>query len=330
MELTRLPVLWKGTCFDVSLAFSKAILRLDFDVIHSHGYRDFLTLQSSVTSRIRKRPFVLQPHGSLLAYTHILERNKWRPYVSFDALTLKRIAKKADAVVVSTTQEAEEARKFGVEEQKIWIIPTGASIPDNRDKKCHDTPRLLFVGRISPSRKVHQVIEALAGISQERDVELTIVGGEEKRSHLEDSGYLTYLVELAAKLGLRDKVRFTGPLYGSDLDETYEKSDIFVYISSYENFGQTILEAASNGLPVISTPIGVARDIVIDGETGNLVEIDNVGQLRRVLRELIENPDRVCTMGLHMQEIVQRHYAWADVIERYRSLYDSLLLGDSR
>ena len=43
-------------------------------------------------------------------------------------------------------------------------------------------------------------------------------------------------------------------------------ANIFVYPSLYENFGQPLIEAAAHGLPLISTPVGIARDIIIDGE----------------------------------------------------------------
>lgn len=325
LAVMRFPVSIRYMQFDASLAFSRAIFRLEFDLIHSHGYRDHLTAQSFIASKIRRRPFVLQPHGSLRGYRHILSRPKWKPYVYYDAVTAKRIAKIADRVVVSTAQEAEEAVSFGIEEEKIRIIPTGVSVRNHPSEETHGPSRMLFVGRISPSRNVHRIIEAFALASDGSELQLTIVGGEEKRSFSEKSGYLQHLMRLCERLQVDSKVTFTGPLYGRDLEKAYQGSDFFTYASSYENFGQTMLEAAAHGLPVISPRIGVARDIIIEGITGRYFDVNDIGRLSEIIGEFAENLEKVREMGKHMRELVKERYDWKRIIESYASLYEELV-----
>ena len=96
------------------------------------------------------------------------------------------------------------------------------------------------------------------------------MGGEEKTSSLSRLGYLDELKKLCKNLNINDRVTFIGPVAQDELFNWYSKGDIFVYPSLYENFGQPILEAAAAGLPIISTPVGVAQEIITENETGFL------------------------------------------------------------
>ena len=100
----------------------------------------------------------------------------------------------------------------------------------------------------------------------------------------------TYIIERkVVSMGLSDKVEFTDQLYGSDLIRAYNSADVFVYISLYENFGQTILEAAAAGLPIISTPVGVTKDIIVNGKTGFLMSFHNPEELSEKIMLLIQD-----------------------------------------
>ncbi|GAH42294.1 unnamed protein product, partial [marine sediment metagenome] len=103
----------------------------------------------------------------------------------------------------------------------------------------------------------------------------------------------------------------------------YQAADIFVYTSLYENFGQTLLEAAAAGLPIISTPVGIAPEIVIDGETGFLVNDDS-----KMISERIRQLNNVSTrreFGTRIREIVKKKFAWSNIIDQYLQMYQDLL-----
>jgi len=150
---------------------------------------------------------------------------------------------------------------------------------------------------------------------------LTIVGGEEKTSSVTRSGYLKELKELVQKLNLNSKVSFTGRKTQEELKEYYRMADIFVYPSKYENFGQPLLEAGAHGLPIVATPVGVARDIIIDGETGYLTP-DDPGAMSDRIRLLQDNNLRQ-QMGVKIKNIVREKFDWKNIMNQYLSLYNS-------
>jgi len=302
----------------------------EYELIHAHSYRNYLTSLAHRTVRRRGVPYVLQPHGQLLMYRHFLGAAGSVPYRVYDTATGKREVLDADAVILATEQEREEALAFGVKAERAHVIPVGVAARDEPGKERGGDERLtvLFVGRLSPDRNLEQVLHALAKLpaSAQQAVRVRFVGGGGNRSRLNrGESYPARLRRLAGELGVSKMCEFVGPLYGEDLDAAYAEADVFVYPSRYENFGQTVLEAAGHGLPVIATATGVARDVVVEGNTGHLVPLDDASALSDRLRHLIEDREAIAHMGRTMFEQVQSAYQWPRIVDRYVTLYEWLL-----
>jgi len=291
----------------------------DFDIIHSHNYRSYQSSLGYKVARKKNRPFVISTHGNLLAYKNfnmgLISR---LPYYAYDLLTLKKVVKKADMVIAATAQEYKEALEFGVKKEMLRIIPVGININDYEPaKKDSSVINLLFVGRIARNRNLKPIIKAMKLL---KDAKLTIVGGEVKSSETSKTGYIDELKKLAYGLN----IEFTGPKYGKELIDYYKKSDIFVYTSFYENFGQTMLEAGAAGLPIIATKTGIANDIVKDGKTGFLVGPDNPKEIAEYVIELSDKNKRAM-FGKRIREIVKKNFDWDNIIERYIKIYKEII-----
>ena len=170
------------------------------------------------------------------------------PYHLYDAITLKLSAKRAQAIIVSSKLEYEDALEFGISRDKIHIIPMGIDIEDiQEEKNISNKLQLLFVGRIARVRRVELILQAVSQLGV--PFHLTIVGSEEKTSAVTRAGYLGELKQLTKQLNLESKVSFLGKKTSLELKTIYRSADIFVYPSLYENFGQPLIEAAANGLP---------------------------------------------------------------------------------
>ena len=89
---------------------------------------------------------------------------------------------------------------------------------------------------------------------------------------------------------LSDVVFAHGPKYNTEKMAFYKRADVFVFPTYYDTFGLVNLEAMQNGLPIVSTPEGGIRDIIIDGETGFLVPQQNAAALAEKLTLLINDP----------------------------------------
>ncbi len=193
---------------------------------------------------------------------------------------------------------------------------------DNTPKKvsAQETLQLLFVGRIARVRCLELLLQAVEKLNF--SFHLTIVGGEEKTSSVTRSGYLKELKELTQRLQISDKVTFAGRKSPAELKAYYELADLFVYPSKYENFGQPILEAGAHGLPIIATAVGVARDIVLDGETGYLTCGDPKIMSDRI--QLLQDSNLRKQMGMRIKNLIKERFDWGSIMNQYTNLYNSL------
>ncbi len=295
----------------------------NFDIVHSHSYRSFQTDIACLVTTANRKPFVLSTHGTLTGYKYILA-NKFAhlPYKIYDTATSKNAVCRADAIIVSSKNEWREALEFGVHKKKLHLIPAGIDVTgyEAHQDRSNEILNLLCVGRIARNRYLEPLIKALQYLDK---VKLTIVGGEERSSSLSRKGYLAELKALADELGVRERINFVGAKYGEELLGYYHTADVFVYTSLYENFGQTLLEAAAAGLPIISTPVGIAPEIVVDGETGFLVSDDP-----KMISERIRRLSNISTrreFGSRIKGIVKEKFVWPNIIEQYLQTYQRLL-----
>ena len=272
---------------------------------------------------MKGKPKVLNTHGSLLGYKKYLPHNQHRPYKLYDALTFKASTKKANAIVVSSKIEYEDAIEFGIPKNKIHVIPMGVDVDKysgNSTNKDTDVLNILFVGRVARVRRLEILLQAAAKLTI--PFHITLVGGEEKTASLSRWGYMDELKELSQTLNIHNRITFVGPVSQGELPKWYNRGDIFVYPSLYENFGQPILEAAASGLPIISTPVGVAKEIIKDNETGFIFNGKSQELADRI--NLLKDHNFRKKMGSGAKEKVRNLFGWEKVINHYINLYQSL------
>lgn len=324
-DVTRHRVLVSVDQYRVAPTAVLDAARRSYDLVHTHGYFNAVKdVIFPVSKFLRRKPFIVSLHGSLgdMLQDPTLKRTaQYRFYNS----VFGRITMAADAVVVNSEQEKEEAIAFGVPGDSISVIPVGKD-PETYTTVPRTPPddrfRVLFVGRLAPRRNVEMLLRAVAMLDSEQ-IELRVIGGEGILSGAHEEGYLDRLKSLASDLGVNDRVTFTGAKYGQDLIEEFRSAHVFVNPSHYENFGQANLEAAFAGLPLIATPTGVTPELIEAGETGYLVEETDV--LAERLDELAADPDRCLRMGERIQQIAMDGYRWETIMDQYESLYADLL-----
>ncbi len=243
------------------------------------------------------------------------------PYHLYDILTLKTSAKRARAIVVSSKLEYEDALEFGIAKEKVHIIPMGIEVEEiKKEQNTSEKLQILFAGRIARVRRIELLLQAASQLTI--PFHLNIAGGEEKTSSVTRGGYLEELKLLTNQLNLNSNVTFTGKKTQAELKTLYKSSNIFVYPSLYENFGQPLIEAAAHGLPLIATPVGIAKDIVIDGETGYHVT-GKTEEIKDRIESLTDSNLRL-EMGRKIQVEIKNRFDWGKIMGQYKSLYQSL------
>jgi D-inositol-3-phosphate glycosyltransferase len=175
---------------------------------------------------------------------------------------------------------------------------------------------ILFVGRIEALKGIDNLIRSV-GILRERDgVKLVVIGGDE---HSQPGG--NRLKAMTQDLNIADSVQFLGTVPQSRLPLYYNAADVSVVASYYESFCLVILESLACGTPVVSTPVGVAPEVIRTGESG-CIAADNspqnlAGALSRVLGS--ENMDR-CIIRQSITD-----YDWSAIARRIEGEYYSLV-----
>ena len=175
-----------------------------------------------------------------------------------------------------------------------------------------DRTRLVFTAaRLHEQKGIDVLIEAVPGISATHFV---IAGdGPERRS----------LEKLARDLGVEERVTFLGAR--SDIPALLRASDLFVLPSRYEGFPLALLEAMAAEVAVVATRIAGVDELVVDGETGYLVEAGDSAALGSAITSLLADPDRREALATRGHELVlQRHTAEA-MTARVTRVYEELL-----
>jgi glycosyltransferase involved in cell wall biosynthesis len=267
---------------------------------------------------------VLSTHGSLVDHKkHHQPSSNHFPHKLYDGLTFGITAKRADAVVVSSQMEYEEALEFGIHKNKLHIIPDGIEGPGpeiDRSSRQGTPLNLLFAGPMTRLRRVELLLRAARKLTL--PFRVTLVATNNIVETHGSAQYFTELKKLVKTIGIEDRVDFLGNPSPEDMKNCYSNADLFINPSSYETSGKTLLEAGASGLPIISTPVGLANEIVTSGESGFIVPADPDMICDRILQ--LSNPDTRHKFGHHIRRKVLDGFGWSTIMDRYMELYGSL------
>jgi glycosyltransferase involved in cell wall biosynthesis len=241
----------------------------------------------------------------------------------YDGLTFKTTAKQADAVVVSSQMEYEEALDFGIHKNKLHIIPDGIESSGpviNRSSRRGTPLNLLLAGPMTPIRRAELLLRAARKLTL--PFRVTLVATHNSVQANGSSKYLAELKKLVKTLGIEDRVDFLSHPSPEDMKNCYANADLFINPAAYEPSGKILLEAGASGLPIISTPVGLANEIVTSGENGFIVPADPDMICDRILQ--LSNPETRKNFGHSIRSKVLDAFGWNTIMERYMKLYGSL------
>lgn len=209
----------------------------------------------------------------------------------------------------------ELTRHAGASADKVALVYHGIDIdrfppaparPPRRGDTAGEPVRILAVGRAVPKKGLDTLLQALALLPPNFHWRFThIGGGPQKRP----------LMQLARSLGLSERCRFTGALPQQDVREAYRDADLFALPCRVDASGDrdglpnVIVEASSQGLAVISTPVSGIPELVEDGVNGCLVPSDQPQALADALLALGRDQARRERMGAAGQQRVHDRFS---------------------
>ncbi len=224
-----------------------------------------------------------------------------------------QIIRYPDTVTAISTALVKIAASYG--RKDVVLIPNGIdlkAIEEACQFHAKVPGRILFVGRLEAMKGVDTLLRAVSDKRlATRNWMLRIVGsGSEEAS----------LKALAQKLGIADRIIFTGRLTGRAVFDEYAQAEIFCGLSRSEALGNVFLEAQAAGCAVIASNIGGIPDIVKNNQTGILISPDDITMATLVIQKLLNDAG----LRERLQHAGTEHamkYDWTTISKKYQEIY---------
>ncbi|MHB8604058.1 MAG: glycosyltransferase family 4 protein [Thermoplasmatota archaeon] len=294
------------------------------DIVHAHSYGYWHTVLAARAARAAVKPFVFTPHyhppwsmqggAARRALRGVYDR-------TYGRMTLAAAAR---IICVASGERDTLARFMPLDLAKTVVIPNGIDVsrftlePDGaafrRRWELGDAPLVLTAGRLAVNKGLPFLVDAFAKLP--RETRLVLVG--------EDQDQRVKLEAQAARLGVGERVIFTGALAEREYVDALGAADVFALASEWEAFGIVLAEAQAAGAPVVATRVGGAPDVVVDGETGFLVPYGDAGALASALARVLADPKRAEAMGAAGRAHALAAFDWGALVRETERVYQAV------
>jgi glycosyltransferase involved in cell wall biosynthesis len=307
--------------FDLNVlrAIRDIVIRHDINIVHSHDYKSDLFAYLLRKWLWRRRIALVST-----AHAWVIVGARGEFYRRIDLKLMKRF----DHLIAVSHATKTEMVQGGVPEKLITVVhnaidteawgPTQANGNLREELKLSPyTPIVGYVGRLSEEKDLNPWLRAAAVLAQKIPAARFVLVGEGRSDRTQGQ-----LRELAASLGIADRVIFAG--YRSDLIPIYASFDIFLLTSRREGLPNSILEAMSMRLPVVTTDVAGAKELVVDGQTGFVLSQGDVTGIGRALI-ILSGDKRMCKgMGNAGRERIERQFSFTQRLQKIEILYAKL------
>lgn len=313
----------------------------DADVVHLHTwYSHFGGILAKMTYGI---PMVLTVHS--LEPLRPWKREQLGGGYDFTLWLEKTAIEMADAVIaVSNGTKADILRHFDVPEERVPVIYNGIDPDEYQPTYSDETlkkhgidpslPFVLFVGRITRQKGIVHLVNAIRHLSPGTQVALCAGAPDTPEIATE----MEQAVE-AARAGFGGKIVWIKEMIPTNEKiQLYSHARVFCCPSIYEPFGIINLEAMACETPVVASAVGGMLEIVLPGETGTLVPLEQQTEspfeatdperfakdLAAAIDELIADPARCEAMGKAGRQRVLEKFSWAEIARETLALYEKV------
>jgi teichuronic acid biosynthesis glycosyltransferase TuaC len=187
---------------------------------------------------------------------------------------LRWALRRADRVIAVAATLRDDAVALGIPPERVRVIENGIDGDLFHPLDCaaarralglqEDGPVLVTVGTLAPRKGFHLVIEALPVLAERfPGIRYLLVGGAGAEGAMERD-----LRDLAARLGVADRLVFAGPRRRDELAAWYSAADLSVLASAHEGCPNVVLESLACGTPVVATPVGIIPSILSGPNAG--------------------------------------------------------------
>lgn len=199
-----------------------------------------------------------------------------------------------------------------------FVVLRNATADPGLRRHAPDHPHYLMAAVLDPRKGTGDSLQAMARL------------GVNASATLAGEGDIAGYAALADRLGISSRVRFTGWLEPAALAHLHTSSTALVLPSRQEGMPMAILEALASGLPVITTPVGVIPEVLVDGETALLVPPGDVAALARAMARLASDPELAENLAGNGRRLYERAFDLERYMLRLLALYDMIPVHDGQ
>lgn len=262
-------------------------------------------------------PLVVHFHGYDAYHSDILEMYSSKYKSMFDYVS---------AIIVVSNDMRQQVLRLGAPANKIFYNAYGVDIKKfEKSDVINSKKQIISVGRFVEKKAPYLTVIAFKKVLDKiPDASLIMVG---------DGPLLDICRHLINALGITDNVRLLGALTHAQVAVLMQSSRAFVQHSlqpasgDSEGMPNTILEAQACGLPVISTKHTGIKEIVIQGETGYLVDEEDVDNMANCMIEILSNPELAAKIGCNGRKHVSENYTIEKSIDHLKSILNSCYIS---
>ena len=310
---------------------------MDADLVHAHTW---YTHWAGILMKLNYgRPLVLTAHS--LEPLRPWKREQLGGGYDFSLWVERTAMEMADAVIaVSESTRADILRLFDVDPERVHVIHNGIDLEEYRERRDDGVlhqhgidparPFVLFVGRITRQKGIIHLVRAL----QHLDPGFQVVLCAGAPDTPEIASEMKSAVEEAQR-GRPGVVWIEEMLPKAEIIPLYSAAELFICPSIYEPFGIINLEAMACGTPVVGSAVGGIPEVVVHGETGLLVPVEQMAatpfepvdaegfasDLAAAINGLMGDEKRRLAMGAASRRRVEERFSWEAVARRTAGLY---------
>lgn len=312
---------------------ARDIRREKADIVHIHNFSQFVPI-------VRRA----NPDARIVLHMHC----EW--LTQLDARLIAARLAQTDLILGCSDHVTRQIQqRFPEHAARCHTLANGVDVaefvPNGRSPSANGARRLLFVGRVSPEKGVHVLLDAFRIVRQRYpEAQLDIVGSVGSAPYefmvlVSDDVHVAglsafyhglakksnYFVDLQANE--TSGVHFTGPVPHADIAGYYHRADVLINPSFTEAFGMSLVEAMACERPVVATRVGGMPDVLDEGVTGLLVEPGDAGALAESIVRVLDDRALAAAMGQAGRRHVVERFAWNRVAAELEALYARLAQG---
>lgn len=294
--------------------FAKIIDTEDVDIIQCQGI--YHLMSSHIARRISKKK------PKIVTYVHA-----YVPQFAYPILN-----KWSDLIFAVSNQTKKLLIEKGLNQNKIVVVYNTLNI--DQIKKYVDEDGNKEYSELFEIAKKHKcIIWAAAHLSPKKGHTELLFAAKKVIEQFPDTYFILTgngefkeeLMKIVEELDIKKNILFVGKIKYPALIQLMKYSYIGVVPSHVETFCHALIEPMAVGKPVISTPVGVAEEIILDGESGYLVPINDYEKLADKIIYLLQNEALVTKMGLNATNLVENTFDINIISKQIVELYNQVV-----